>query len=177
MKELAKRIENEMKLLTTSQKLRHGLSGHKLYKVWCDMINRTSNINYSKFHNYGGRGITVCDRWMDISNFIEDMYPTYKDGLAVDRVDVNGNYEPSNCRWSTRTTQNRNTRKIYSHNTSGYRGVTFDKSKKQNNWKAQIRINSCTMYLGYFYTAIEAASAYDNYVIENKLEHTINGAV
>jgi len=153
----------------------HGLSTHKLYDVWKNIIQRTMNTRNKAFKYYGARGIKVCDRWLDIANFIEDMYPTYQDGLTIDRRDNDGNYEPSNCRWITQSTQLMNTRLIHSNNTSGYRGVCFDKSR--NKWLANIQYRNKAISLGRFKTAIEAAKAYDKYVIENKLEHTINGVL
>ena len=185
---------NEFKTLVTSvkngktkscgcyQKLRskecsgtHNLRNHGLYKTWLGMLHRCNNPKAAGYKNYGGRGIEVCERWLKVENFIEDMFPAFQEGLTLDRRDTNGNYNPDNCRWSKRTTQTRNTRKIWSHNTSGYRGVHFDKNR--NKWKVQIFINNKIIHLGRYSTAIEAAMTYDNYVIKNKLEHTINGVV
>lgn len=151
----------------------HGYSNHRLYHIWISMINRCSRPTNGNYILYGLRGITVCDRWLDINNFIEDMYPTFKDGLTLDRIDVNGDYEPTNCRWSNASVQNRNTRKIYSHNTSGYRGVSF--RKDTNKFRAFIKIKGKQVTLGCFKTAIDAAITYDKYVIDNNLEHTTNG--
>ena len=64
------------------------------------------------YKNYGGRGITVCDEWLDPINFIEwALANGYKEGLTLERIDVNGNYEPNNCTWVTRELQNKNTRR------------------------------------------------------------------
>ena len=138
------------------------------------MINRTKNPKNKAFKEYYGvRGISVCDRWLKIENFIEDMYPTYKEGLTLDRIDNNGNYEPLNCRWATQSLQLMNTRLIHSNNTSGYRGVCFDKAR--NKWISRIQYNNKQKTIGRFSTALEAAKAYDKYVIDNGLEHTVNG--
>lgn len=88
----------------------HGLCEHPLYKLWVGMLGRCNNSKDWAYYNYGGRGIKVCDRWTSISNFIDDMYPTYIKGLDIDRKDNNGNYEPDNCRWVTRK-QNQNNRR------------------------------------------------------------------
>ena len=150
----------------------HGLRNHKLYIVWKNIIERCTNSQNKSYKNYGGRGISICEKWLDLENFINDMYPSYEDGLSIDRIDVNGNYEPSNCRWATKELQSRNTRKLYSHNTSGYRGVSF--LIKSNKWLVQIMVDKKKIYLGCFSDKIEAAKAYDKYVINNNLEHTRN---
>ena len=152
-------------------KTKHGLSNHRIYKTWSSMIRRCSNKKDANYKNYGGRGISVCDRWNDVSNFIEDMYPTFKEGLSIHRVNNDGNYEPSNCAWENKNTQARVTRKVMSTNTSGYRGV----SEKNGKFQATIGIDGKYKYLGLFLTAEEAAKAYDKYVLDNNLQHTING--
>ena len=157
---------------TSNANTKHGMNNHKLYTVWGSIMQRVNNENYEHFEDYGGRGITVCDRWLDVRNFIEDMYESYRDGLSIDRINPNGNYEPLNCRWSTKIVQARNTRVLRKDNTSGYRGVVFDKDS--GKWTSKICIFKKIHYLGRFDTAIEAAIAYDSYVIDNKLEHTIN---
>lgn len=74
------------------------------------MRSRCRNPNAPKYHIYGGRGITVCDRWNDFSTFISDMGPKPTDKHSIDRRNTNGNYEPANCRWATAKTQSRNQR-------------------------------------------------------------------
>jgi len=150
----------------------HKLSNHRLYSTWAAMINRCTNPNNIKYMNYGGRGIKVCDRWLYVKNFIDDMYPSYKDELTLDRISPYGNYEPSNCRWTTKTIQSRNTTKLRVDNKSGYRGVSY--FTPTNRWVVKIMVNSKLIHLGYFIDKVEAAKAYDNYIIVNDLEHTKN---
>ncbi len=87
----------------------HGLSKRPEYKIWKDMRARCSNPNDSDFHNYGGRGIKVCERWDDFAHFFTDMGPRPPSG-TVERKDVNGDYEPDNCIWDTWEAQANNKR-------------------------------------------------------------------
>ena len=94
----------------------HGASTSKgytpEYESWQAMIQRCTNKNRADYHHYGGRGITICDRWRhDFVQFLADMKPR-PEGKSLDRIDVNGNYEPSNCRWATQKQQVNNRRKF-----------------------------------------------------------------
>ena len=101
----------------TSTKPTHGHASKKTglsptYQSWRGMWTRCTNPKVKSFKDYGARGVCVCDQWKDFGAFLSDM-GTRPDGSTLDRKDVNGNYEPSNCRWVTRTEQNRNTRANY----------------------------------------------------------------
>jgi hypothetical protein len=114
----------------------HGLSKDVIYQAWVDMVKRCTNPEYPDFHNYGGRGIGVCDEWLlTPKQFIEDMSPTYIKGYDLDREDNEGNYCKENCRWVTRKVNLRNKRK-QSDTTSKYRGVSYHKTK--DKWTAFI---------------------------------------
>lgn len=80
---------------------KHGMEGTRFYKTWRGMIERCNNKKRDSYNNYGGRGITVCNRWLDFKNFYDDMYSNYNDGLQIDRIDTNGDYDVNNCRWVT----------------------------------------------------------------------------
>ena len=87
----------------------HGLSGTRAYNSWKMMRARCGNPLAPNYAYYGGRGITVCERWEDFLNFFEDMGERPA-GLSLERIDNDGNYEASNCRWATRNEQQRNSR-------------------------------------------------------------------
>ena len=97
--------------------VRHGGYRSALYKIWHAMLDRCRNPAHQEFRNYGGRGITVCQRWLDFANFRADMAPRSRGGM-LDRVDVNGIYEPGNCRWATALEQanNRRNNRRLTHN-------------------------------------------------------------
>lgn len=89
---------------------KHGLYQSRIYRIWSGMKRRCFNSKFKEFHNYGGRGITVCDDWLNFMCFYNwAMANGYQDYLTLERKDVNGNYEPSNCTWITLTEQKRNT--------------------------------------------------------------------
>ena len=92
---------------------KHGLSKTKIYKVWCDMRERCFNPKKDRYPNYGGRGITVCDEWagsddfVAFYNYVSKLDHFGEEGYTLDRINNDGNYEPSNVRWATDTQQRR----------------------------------------------------------------------
>ena len=90
----------------------HGLSYHSLYASYNQMKSRCYNPNRKKYKDYGGRGIKVCDRWLNsFENFLQDMGERPK-GKTLDRINNDGNYEPNNCRWATIVEQRINQRRM-----------------------------------------------------------------
>ena len=98
-------------------------NSNRLYRIWTNMKSRCYNPNASRYERYGGRGIRVCQEWLDdFMNFYNwAMVNGYSDDLSIDRVDTNGNYEPSNCRWGTSKMQNTNKECVPQYDINGIR--------------------------------------------------------
>ena len=122
----------------------HGLSNTRIYSIWKNMIYRCENSKATRFEHYGGRGIKVCEEWHILEKFYEwAMNNGYKEGLEIDRINVNGNYEPSNCRWATRKQQGNNKRRNINVEING---VTHTLSE----WAEITNINVNTLQYRYY---------------------------
>jgi hypothetical protein len=122
-------------------KRKHGFCKEKLYKVWADMKGRCNNKNDNHYQWYGERGIKVCDEWKsDYLSFRKWAIENgYKNGLSIERIDVNGNYEPSNCKWANQSEQCRNRR--------SNRIITIKgESKILTDWCAQHNLSVTTVH-------------------------------
>lgn len=165
---------------TASKPKSLGMSKHPLYATWRSMVSRCHNPKNPHYKNYGALGVTVCSEWKNsIKEFVDWAENNgYKKGLFLDK-DVKSTgvktYSPDTCKFVTRTVNNKVTRIIRSTNTSGYRGVHFDKNTSL--WVAGIRIKSKTKYLGSYKTALEAAKVYDYFIIKNEFSNTANGVL
>ncbi|MBQ8765415.1 MAG: AP2 domain-containing protein [Clostridia bacterium] len=137
---------------------KHTMSYTKLYKKYDSMKQRCTNPNNVAFQHYGGRGIKICSEWLGESgfqNFAEwSLANGYSDDLSIDRIDVDGNYEPSNCRFADDSIQSFNRRP--QKNSTGHTGVCKRKNRK---YEAYIAKNGKMHHLGYFDTLEEAIEA------------------
>ena len=105
--------------ISAEKKIKHGMTRTKIYYVWRGMLNRCERPEVRFYDDYGGRGIKVCEEWHDPEKFFEWARNSgYKEGLQIDRIDVNGNYCPENCRWITqlKNANNKRNNKIIEHN-------------------------------------------------------------
>lgn len=125
---------NKCNLLTGS----HGMCKSKEFSIWTSMKDRCCNPNNPRYKNYGGRGIIVCDSWINsFKNFYSDMGDSK--GLSIDRIDVNGNYELSNCRWSNAKTQARN-------RTNNIKFTYLNETLCASEWCEKIKMPSSTFF-------------------------------
>lgn len=133
--------------------LTHGLTSHPLYYRWKNMMARCYKPVHGSYHDYGGRGITVCEEWHDVRNYIEWADPRYVEGQTVDRIDNDGDYSPDNCRFSNPSVQSINQRRR--NNKAGVTGVR----RCRNRWQAYIALHGKNTHLGTFDTLLDAAAA------------------
>ncbi len=145
----------------------HQMAGSNFYSVWSSLSQRCNNKSHKAYKNYGGRGIKV--EWSSFEEFRDAMYSSYKKGLEIDRKDNDGNYSTNNCRWVTRAVNQSNKRVM---GKIPFRGVCKVAGKYRASLKKKDE-NKMT-HLGTYNTAIEAAKAYDNYVIVNNLDKKLN---
>jgi len=104
-------LANDLTAARNRRNATHGMSNSPTYLCWYSMRQRCNNMHHQAYSEYGGRGITVCERWQNcFENFLEDMGKRPSPRHSIDRVDNDGNYEPGNCRWATVTEQGRNKR-------------------------------------------------------------------
>lgn len=124
---------------------KHGLAHDRLNNILRAMKQRCYNPKAKFYCNYGGRGIKICPEWLDKENGLENFYNWaiangYKDNLTIDRIDNNGNYEPSNCRWATPKEQGNNTR---ANHLITYNG----KTQTLTQWANEKRVKRCTLQM------------------------------
>jgi hypothetical protein len=145
----------------------HNKSKEKIFIVLRNMKNRCYNKNNLDYHNYGGRGIKICDEWLNDPNSFFKWAENngYKKDLTIERINVNDDYKPNNCTFVNRRKQSLNRRKR-SDNKSGYIGVR----KEKGMWYSDIRIKYKLITFKYYKTKKEALNARNNYIRKNNLQ-------
>lgn len=134
-------------------------SFRRTYYTWSNMIQRCSNTKHARYKDYGGRGITVCEKWKKWSGFFEDM-GRRPEGFEIERVDNNKGYCKENCIWATQQTNAQNRRK-YTNNISGTPGVSWKATSRK--WVVHVPLNPGRKYLGSFSSLEEAVKVRNSY--------------
>ncbi len=134
---------------------KHGIWGTPTYWSWNNMLQRCNNPKATKFLNHGGRGITVCEKWLKFTNFLNDM-GVKPEGLTIERKDNELGYYKDNCKWATYVEQNRNQR-ISKRNKTGTTGVCWSKQKQK--YRVRITANKHEICLGFFNKLQQAIEA------------------
>jgi len=135
------------KIRTCSKRCGHTTHGHAgrgkqtpEYRCWRDILRRCYDPGFKSYHNYGGRGVVMCNRWKDsFAAFFRDVGPRPSVKHSIDRIDNNGNYESANCRWATKSIQDNNRR---TNHLITFNGVT----KTLTQWAATLGIQPTTLY-------------------------------
>ena len=145
---------------------KHNDISSRLYKIWAQMKSRCkSKPAYSH--------VSVCEQWQDYMSFKEWALDNgYSETLTIDRINNAGDYEPTNCRWSTRETQNQNTRLLRSTNTTGYRGVFYD--KRRDTYYANIYAFKKNNHLGSNKSKDILAKRVNEFILNNNLNQPLN---
>jgi hypothetical protein len=132
-------------------KVKHGMNGPRLYRIWDNMRGRVTRPSNTYFHNYGGRGVTLCEAWKSFIPFMEwALANGYRDDLTLERVDNDGPYSPENCRWATRREQDRNKRQNVWVNYNGERICQQDLARRLGVHYTTIRYRLKTGKLEYW---------------------------
>lgn len=137
---------------------KHGMDGTSVYRAWISLKARCNNRKDKDYYKYGGRGISVCDRWQkSFENFYKDMGNKPTPNHSIDRINNNGNYEPSNCRWATARQQRVNRR---TSNKTGVPGVyPVTRHYRYVHYRVCIYVGSRSKHIGMFKSLNEAKLA------------------
>lgn len=149
-------------------RLQHGYKGTRIWSTYHNIKQRCNNVKHPRYNDYGGRGITMCEEWLnDITSFINWAIENgYNKGLTIDRINNDKGYSPDNCRCVSYAVQATNT-SLRKDNTTGYKGVSIDK-KNGNRIRANIQIKGKVKFLGYYDTFEEASEVYELAFLERE---------
>ena len=146
---------------------------HRFYATWVNILARCLNTSHRDYAGYGGRGITVCDEWLDIATFIawaEATHPNIS-GVSIDRINNDKGYSPDNCRWADSTTHSIN-KTIPINNTSGLLGINW--KTRDEVWVAQLSFQNKKKHIGQFKNIEDAILARNEYILANNLPHKLS---
>ena len=144
--------------------VKHDMSKTSEWNIWVNMKQRCDNPKQPRYIDYGGRGISVCDKWQtSFENFLEDMGKR-PEGMTLDRIDNDKGYYPENCRWATYQQQNLNKR-LYKSNSTGYAGIAWHKPSQQ--YRVQLKRDGIVKHIGYFKNLADAI------IVNNKVRSEV----
>lgn len=150
--------------------VKHDMSSSNLYRRWIGIKSRCLNPNNCNYKYYGGRGIGICEEWLNFNSFAEwAMSNGFDESLTIDRIDNDGDYCPSNCRWVTQRIQNINMRH---KNTSGYIGIC--RHSVDGAWYGRLKVNGQYIYTGRSKNIHEAARMRNEYIDVHNLPNRKN---
>jgi hypothetical protein len=136
---LKKNVMTSQKVSKNKVKQKHGYGGTRIHNIWKAMVYRCSAESYKYYNTYGGRGITVCERWKTFTNFLEDMSPSYSDELELDRIDNNKGYCKENCRFVPRI--------VNASNKRNNRFIEYNgESKTLSQWSRDLGISKNCLF-------------------------------
>lgn len=178
LKNQGKYCSRRCALVATRSTVIGGNENHPLYSRWLCMTQRCTTKTSNNYKNYGERGISIEPYLQEFANYVE--YVTSLEGysekhlnsIQLDRIDNNGNYCRGNLRWVNRSANLANTRKRSNSKHSIYKGITY--SKIHNKWVARVVFQGKHLFARTFDTELEALIARDDFIIQNKLPHTLN---
>ena len=148
-----------------------GESKTRLYRIWIDRKSRCLNPNSCNYRHYGERGISICEEWVNDYKAFKNwaLANGYSDSLTIDRINNDGNYEPSNCRWATKSIQGMSMRH---KNTRGYVGIS--KISNGDAWYGRVKVNGKCYYTGTSKNIHEAAKMRNDFIMQNNFPNKLN---
>ena len=145
------------------------------YICWCNLRQRCNNPNNPQYHDYGGRGITVCERWDSFELFLEDMGERPSPEHSIERIDNDSHYGPDNCCWATKSEQLSNRRPIRFHTSRPLNNPLYYISERGGKYRLEIHLRKGERYRRTFDTLDEALVARADCEMEREMYHLLGG--